>query len=62
MYRLSINTVEQDGAGRIGKMIFARHGKKFDVDLKQVLLPALVSVEQFHIVRHVCAKQCSSYV
>ena len=27
----------QDGAGRIGKMLFARHGKKFDCDLKQVL-------------------------
>lgn len=29
--------MRQDGAGRIGKMLFARHGKKFDVDLKQVL-------------------------
>lgn len=28
----------QDGAGRIGKMIFARQGKKFDYDLKQVRL------------------------
>lgn len=28
----------QDGAGRIGKMVFARHGKKFDCDLKQVIL------------------------
>ena len=26
----------QDGAGRVGKMLFARQGKKFDYDLKQV--------------------------
>jgi hypothetical protein len=26
----------QDGAGRIGRMVFARHGKKFDCHLKQV--------------------------
>jgi hypothetical protein len=26
----------QDGAGRVGKMLFARQGKKFDNDLKQV--------------------------
>lgn len=28
----------QDGAGRVGKMLFARQGKKFDYDLKQVKL------------------------
>lgn len=28
--------VPQDGAGRVGKMLFARQGKKFDYDLKQV--------------------------
>lgn len=28
----------QDGAGRVGKMLFARQGKKFDYDLKQVRL------------------------
>lgn len=28
----------QDGAGRVGKMLFARQGKKFDYDLKQVLI------------------------
>lgn len=28
----------QDGAGRVGKMLFARQGKKFDYDLKQVTL------------------------
>ncbi|KAF7826283.1 ATPase ARSA1-like [Senna tora] len=26
----------QDGAGRVGKMLFARQGKKFDYDLKQM--------------------------
>lgn len=25
----------QDGAGRVGKMLYARQGKKFDYDLKQ---------------------------
>nr|PNR53115.1 hypothetical protein PHYPA_009490 [Physcomitrium patens] len=33
---VAVNWVIKDGAGRIGKMIFARHGKKFDVDLKQL--------------------------
>jgi hypothetical protein len=28
----------QDGAGRVGKMLYARQGKKFDYDLKQVQL------------------------
>lgn len=28
--------VLQDGAGRLGKMLFSRQGKKFDYDLKQV--------------------------
>lgn len=32
----------QDGAGRVGKMIFARQGKKFDYDLKQVRLVSLL--------------------
>lgn len=32
-----INICLQDGAGRVGKMLFARQGKKFDYDLKQVL-------------------------
>jgi hypothetical protein len=33
---VAVNWAIKDGAGRIGKMIFARHGKKFDVDLKQL--------------------------
>jgi hypothetical protein len=33
---VAVNWVIKDGAGRIGKMLFARHGKKFDVDLKQL--------------------------
>ena len=34
-----IAPVLQDGAGRVGKMLFARQGKKFDYDLKQVNMP-----------------------
>lgn len=36
MYIIVIAPVPQDGAGRVGKMLFARQGKKFDYDLKQV--------------------------
>lgn len=35
---VAINWILKDGAGRVGKMLFARQGKKFDYDLKQVLL------------------------
>lgn len=35
---VAINWVLKDGAGRIGKMLFARQGKKFDCDLKQFML------------------------
>ncbi|KAK1310090.1 hypothetical protein QJS10_CPA08g00952 [Acorus calamus] len=33
---VAINWIIKDGAGRVGKMIFARQGKKFDYDLKQL--------------------------
>ncbi|KAL2609109.1 hypothetical protein R1flu_027682 [Riccia fluitans] len=33
---VAVNWVLKDGAGRIGRMIFARHGKKFDCHLKQL--------------------------
>lgn len=33
---VAANWVIKDGAGRIGKMLFARHGKKFDCDMKQL--------------------------
>ncbi|KAL5854107.1 hypothetical protein ACOSQ4_003909 [Xanthoceras sorbifolium] len=33
---VAINWILKDGAGRVGKMIFARQGKKFDYDLKQL--------------------------
>ncbi|RZC49063.1 hypothetical protein C5167_017487 [Papaver somniferum] len=33
---VSINWILKDGAGRVGKMLFARQGKKFDNDLKQL--------------------------
>lgn len=33
---VAVNWVLKDGAGRIGKMLFARQGKKFDCDLKQL--------------------------
>ncbi|KAK4479370.1 hypothetical protein RD792_014882, partial [Penstemon davidsonii] len=34
---VAMNWILKDGAGRVGKMLFARQGKKFDYDLKQVL-------------------------
>ncbi|KAJ7564173.1 hypothetical protein O6H91_02G005800 [Diphasiastrum complanatum] len=33
---VAVNWAIKDGAGRIGKMLFARYGKKFDCDLKQL--------------------------
>ncbi|KAG8645914.1 hypothetical protein MANES_10G106100v8 [Manihot esculenta] len=33
---VAINWILKDGAGRVGKMLFARQGKKFDYDLKQM--------------------------
>ncbi|CAK7357212.1 unnamed protein product [Dovyalis caffra] len=33
---VAINWILKDGAGRVGKMLFARQGKKFDNDLKQL--------------------------
>ncbi|XVF75096.1 hypothetical protein PTKIN_Ptkin13bG0160700 [Pterospermum kingtungense] len=33
---VAINWILKDGAGRVGKMIFSRQGKKFDYDLKQL--------------------------
>ncbi|EPS66086.1 hypothetical protein M569_08690, partial [Genlisea aurea] len=33
---IAINWILKDGAGRIGKMIFSRQGRKFDYDLKQL--------------------------
>ncbi|XP_022721332.1 protein root UVB sensitive 6-like isoform X2 [Durio zibethinus] len=32
---VAINWILKDGAGRVGKMLFSRQGKKFDYDLKQ---------------------------
>ncbi|KAK4377107.1 hypothetical protein RND71_003403 [Anisodus tanguticus] len=33
---VAINWILKDGAGRVGKMLYARQGKKFDYDLKQL--------------------------
>uniref|UniRef100_A0A2P2LVI1 Protein root UVB sensitive 6-like n=1 Tax=Rhizophora mucronata TaxID=61149 RepID=A0A2P2LVI1_RHIMU len=33
---IAINWILKDGAGRVGKMLFSRQGKKFDYDLKQL--------------------------
>ncbi|KAK9167826.1 hypothetical protein Scep_003017 [Stephania cephalantha] len=33
---VAINWILKDGAGRFGKMLFSRQGKKFDYDLKQL--------------------------
>lgn len=39
----------QDGAGRVGKMLFARQGKKFDYDLKQVKYENVMSCAQIDL-------------
>ncbi|CAO2828614.1 unnamed protein product [Amaranthus hypochondriacus] len=33
---VAMNWILKDGAGRVGKMLFSRQGKKFDYDLKQL--------------------------
>ncbi|KAJ8767790.1 hypothetical protein K2173_020730 [Erythroxylum novogranatense] len=33
---VAINWILKDGAGRVGKMLYSRQGKKFDYDLKQM--------------------------
>ncbi|KAG6487070.1 hypothetical protein ZIOFF_055652 [Zingiber officinale] len=33
---VAINWILKDGAGRVGKMLYSRQGKKFDYDLKQL--------------------------
>ncbi|XP_022855708.1 protein root UVB sensitive 6-like, partial [Olea europaea var. sylvestris] len=33
---VALNWILKDGAGRVGKMLFARQGRKFDYDLKQL--------------------------
>ncbi|RVW44393.1 Protein root UVB sensitive 6 [Vitis vinifera] len=38
---VAINWILKDGAGRVGKMLFARQGKKFDYDLKQLATAAV---------------------
>ncbi|XP_073022472.1 protein root UVB sensitive 6-like [Primulina eburnea] len=42
---VAINWILKDGAGRIGKMLFARQGKKFDYDLKQLRFAGDLLVE-----------------
>ncbi|KAJ4748248.1 Protein root UVB sensitive 6 [Rhynchospora pubera] len=42
---VAINWILKDGAGRIGKMIFARQGRKFDYDLKQLRFSADLLLE-----------------
>lgn len=39
----------QDGAGRVGKMLFARQGKKFDYDLKQVYLRSFMEMINIYL-------------
>ncbi|XP_051145703.1 protein root UVB sensitive 6-like isoform X2 [Andrographis paniculata] len=36
MNAVAVNWVLKEGAGRVGRMLFARQGKKFDYDLKQL--------------------------
>lgn len=42
---LAINWVIKDGAGRIGKLLFARKGRKFDCDLKQLRFAGHILME-----------------
>ncbi|KAJ3678109.1 hypothetical protein LUZ60_001912 [Juncus effusus] len=42
---VAINWILKDGAGRVGKMIFSRQGKKFDYDLKQLRFAADLLLE-----------------
>ncbi|CAM6091010.1 unnamed protein product [Calypogeia fissa] len=42
---VAVHWVIKDGAGRIGRMIFARHGKKFDCHLKQLRFGADLLME-----------------
>ncbi|KAM7265828.1 hypothetical protein ACFE04_003511 [Oxalis oulophora] len=42
---VAINWILKDGAGRVGKMLYARQGKKFDYDLKQLRFAADLIME-----------------
>ncbi|KAH9318158.1 hypothetical protein KI387_019927, partial [Taxus chinensis] len=42
---LAINWVIKDGAGRIGKLLYARKGKKFDCNLKQLRFTGHILME-----------------
>ncbi|KAI3956024.1 hypothetical protein MKW92_018933 [Papaver armeniacum] len=42
---VAINWILKDGAGRVGKMLFARQGKKFDNDLKQRIIHICLLME-----------------
>ncbi|XP_075492826.1 protein root UVB sensitive 6-like [Primulina tabacum] len=42
---VAINWIIKDGAGRVGKMLFARQGKKFDYDLKQLRFAGDIMME-----------------
>ncbi|KAJ6928241.1 protein root UVB sensitive 6 [Populus alba x Populus x berolinensis] len=45
---VAINWILKDGAGRVGKMLYARQGKKFDYDLKQAVLYRVVADLTMH--------------
>ncbi|KAI4367062.1 hypothetical protein MLD38_022843 [Melastoma candidum] len=42
---VAINWILKDGAGRVGKMLFSRQGKKFDYDLKQLRISGDILLE-----------------
>ncbi|XP_075501899.1 protein root UVB sensitive 6-like [Primulina tabacum] len=42
---VAINWIIKDGAGRVGKMLFSRQGKKFDYDLKQLRFAGDIMME-----------------
>ena len=63
---MAVNWVIKDGAGRLGKMLFARQGRRFDCELKQfrwagnLLMVAGASVELTTVLfpRHFLALAC----
>jgi hypothetical protein len=53
LFDVCIVLLLQDGAGRVGKMLFARQGKKFDYDLKQVhILGSMCALLQYLVFFH----------
>eukprot|EP01018_Ginkgo_biloba_P036125 Gb_26525 [translate_table: standard] len=59
---IAINWVIKDGAGRIGKLLFARKGKKFDCDLKQLRFAGHILMEVGALVELATARAPSFFL